>query len=147
MQHVHEGPGRTQAVIHYWENLNTEDWPVKGSSSNDQCDRRRPTQAVQPREPPNALKSQRQSSHDELGLEMQHAKPQRVEPRIAANISAEPSIVIGPVDFDDEATGWGEKVDDVCTRPARPACETRSRADCRKGEPRGELAREWAERA
>jgi hypothetical protein len=70
---------------------------------------------------PNALKNHRQISHDELALEMQHAKAQRPEPRIAASISAEPSGVIGPVDLDDEATGWGEKVDDVLAQHDLPA--------------------------
>ena len=44
---------------------------------------------------------------------MHHAKAKRVEPSIAPSISAEPSSVIRSVDLDDEATGRGEKVDDV----------------------------------
>jgi hypothetical protein len=51
--------------------------------------------------------------HDELGFEMQHPKAQRLKPSIAASVSAEPSSVIEPIDFDDEATGGSEKVDSV----------------------------------
>ena len=51
---------------------------------------------------PDALKSERQLSHDEVSLEMQHAKAQRLEPRIAASIRTEPSSVIRPIDLDNE---------------------------------------------
>ena len=52
---------------------------------------------------------------------MHHAKAKRLEPSIAANIGAEPSSVIWPVDLDDEATGGGEKVDDVLAQHDLPS--------------------------
>jgi len=70
---------------------------------------------------PQALESQRQLSHDELGLEMQHTKAQRVEPRITASISAEPSRVIRPIDLNDEPAGGREKVNDVLAQDDLPS--------------------------
>jgi hypothetical protein len=52
---------------------------------------------------------------------MHDAKAKRLQPSIAASISAEPSSVIGPVDLDDEATGGSEKVDDVLAEHDLPA--------------------------
>jgi hypothetical protein len=69
---------------------------------------------------PYALKSHRQLPHDELGLEMQQAKSQRLEPRIPPSISAEPSSVIRPIDLDHEPAVGSEKVDDVLAQHDLP---------------------------
>jgi hypothetical protein len=69
----------------------------------------------------NESESGLQILHDELSREMQHAKAERLKPSIAASIRAKPSSVIGPIDLDDEATGWSEKVDDVLAEHDLPA--------------------------
>jgi hypothetical protein len=69
----------------------------------------------------NESESNLQLSHDELGLEMHHAKAKRLEPSIAESVRTEPSRVIQPVDLDDEATGGGEKVDDVLAQHNLPS--------------------------
>jgi len=69
----------------------------------------------------NALKRRRHIPHDELGLEMEHAKPQRLEPSITASVRTEPPSVIRPVHLDDEAAAWGEKVDDVLAQHDLPS--------------------------
>jgi hypothetical protein len=86
---------------------------------------------------PDARKSQRQISHNKLGLEMHHAKAKRLEPSIAASIGAEPSSVIAPVDLDDEATGGGEKVDDVLAQRDLPS---KGEPELRAGKPSPEAS-------
>ena len=72
---------------------------------------------------PYALKNGRQISHDELGIDMHHAKAKRLKSDIAPGISlsAEPSSVIRPVDLDDEAAGGSEEVDDVLAEHDLPS--------------------------
>ncbi len=65
---------------------------------------------------------------------MQHPKPQRLEPRIAASIRTEPSGVIRPINLDDEPAGWSEKVDDVLAQHDLPS-ERDSELRARKPSP------------
>ena len=51
---------------------------------------------------------------------MHHAKAKHPEPRITPSISAEPSRVIRPIDFDDEAAGGREEVHDVLAQHDLP---------------------------
>jgi hypothetical protein len=72
-------------------------------------------------EVPYARDSQGRLSHDDVGLEMQHAKPQSLEPSIAPSISTEPPSMIRTVNFDDEAAGGSEEVDDVLAEHDLPS--------------------------
>jgi hypothetical protein len=68
----------------------------------------------------NEPESNQQIWSDELGVEIQHAKAKRPNPRIPPSISAEPLSVIRPIGLDDEAAGRREEVDDVLAQRDLP---------------------------